>query len=133
MSSIGAAEVARPFDGVVVELVARRRRDGELDARERGGEGQRRGDVVAVAHEHEPAAFDVAEQLAQREEVGERLARVRAVGQQVHHRQVDRLRHLFERLVGEHPRGDDRAVPARLRATSATGSRTPSPTSLGRM
>ena len=57
----GAAEVAGPFDGDVVELVARRRRDGELDARERGGEGERRGDVVAVADVGEPAAFERAE------------------------------------------------------------------------
>ena len=92
-SSIAAAEVAGPVDDVVVELVARRAtRPTSSTPDERGAERERRGDVVAVADVRDAPALEVAEVLAQREEVGERLARVRAVGQQVDDRDVDRPR-----------------------------------------
>ena len=52
----------------------------------------------------------VAEVLAEREEVGERLARVRAIGEQVDDRDVDGDRHRLERGVVEHARRDHRAV-----------------------
>ena len=74
-------------------------------------EGERGGDVVAVTDVDEPPAVEAAEQLAQGEEVGDRLGRVGAVGQQVDDRDVDHRRHLLEGGVVEHARRDDRAEP----------------------
>ena len=53
-----AAEIAGPIDHDGVELVAGRRGDDELDARERGRERERRGDVVAVADVREAASLE---------------------------------------------------------------------------
>ena len=83
-------------------------------------ERERRGDVVAVADVREPATLERAEVLAQREQVGERLARVRDVGEQVDDRDVDRVGHALEHLVVEHARRDHRAH-ARERAGDVLG------------
>ncbi len=58
------AEIAGPIHDVRVELVALRRRDDELDARQRGRVRERGGDVVAVADVGDAPAFDRAEVLA---------------------------------------------------------------------
>ncbi len=69
-------------------------------------ERERRGDVVAVADVRDPQPFEPAEVLAQRQQVGERLARVRAVGEQVDDRDVDRPRPCA-RACGGRTRGRD--------------------------
>src|SRR5262249_60553733 len=80
----GTAEVAGAFDDVVVQLVSGWRGDGQLDAAQRRGEGQRGGDVVAVADEHDATPVERAQVLAQGQHVGERLTWMRTVRQQVH-------------------------------------------------
>ena len=61
---------------VLGELELRRRGDPHLEPRERAEDGERAGDVVAVADVGEHLVLEVAERLAQRHQVGERLQRV---------------------------------------------------------
>ena len=58
-------------------------------------------DVVAVADEGERATSQIAEMLAQGEQVGERLAGVLMVGQRVHDRHRCGLRQLEQRVMRE--------------------------------
>ena len=87
---------------------------------ERGSEGERRGHVVAVADVREAPALEPTEELGEREEVGERLARMGAVREQVHDRDLDRGGHAFEHAVVVHPRRDEVAH-ARERAGDVLG------------
>ena len=64
----------------LLQLVAVRRGDGQLDPGELAGDRQRAGDVVAVADVGEAQPVQVAAALAQGEQVGERLAGVVAAG-----------------------------------------------------
>ncbi len=109
----------------LVEHVAVGRGDDDLDAGQRAEDHQRAGDVVAVAHVGELAARDVAERLAHRHQVGERLARMVARRQQVEDRHGRVLGQLGEPLVaaraqpdrghvaGEHERGVAHGLAAR--------------------
>ena len=58
----------------VLELVPRRAGDPHLDPRHGPEQGQRAGDVVAVAHIGDDEALEPPEALLQRQQVGERLA-----------------------------------------------------------
>ena len=85
---------------------------------------QRAGHVVAVADVGDAQALERSVGLSQREQVGERLARVMVLGQHVDHRHRAVLRQLLEQLIGPRPhadRGDmtrehDRGVAHRLAA-----------------
>jgi len=66
------------------QLVAGGRGDTHLDTRQRTHDGQRARDVVAVADVRQHAAVERAEGLAQRLQVGERLARMVLRRQHVH-------------------------------------------------
>jgi endonuclease/exonuclease/phosphatase family metal-dependent hydrolase len=88
----------------VVEAVARRRGDHDLHLGEPAEHGQRPCDVVAVADVGEPAAGDRPERLAQRHQVGQRLARVVQRREHVHHRHRGVLGQLVDHplLAGAH-------------------------------
>ena len=84
-----------------VGLVARRGGDGDVDAGERAGLHEAVGDVVAVAEVGEAEARERAEVLLQGQQVGERLARVVAVGERVDHRDRRGGREAADVVVGE--------------------------------
>ena len=91
--------------------------DREVEAGEGGHLEQRVGDVVAtVADEREPAPGDVAEHLLDREQVGQRLARMVLVGERVHNGHRRPARQLVDRLLRERA-DDDRRDVARQRAS----------------
>lgn len=93
----------------VFELVARRRRDHDFDPGQLAEDRQRAGDVVAVADVGEPQALELAEALAHRQQVGERLAGMVQRGQPVDHRHLRRLGQPRDGLVGagaDHDRVD---------------------------
>ena len=104
------AEVPGALDDVVVELVARRARDHQLDTRHRRGERERSRDVVAVADVRESPAVETTEDLTERQQIGEGLGRVSPVGEEVHDRNGRGVREPLEDRVIEHTRGDHRAI-----------------------
>ena len=83
-----ARDARRLVDDVVRQLVAGGRRHVNGDAEHARRVRERRRDVVAVADERDRAAAAVAPSLAQRQHVGERLARMLLVGQRVDDVQV---------------------------------------------
>jgi hypothetical protein len=112
------------LEQVIRRLVAFRTRQRQLEP-----EAMRRvdpgvGHVVAVADPRVLVLRDVAEVLADRQEVGEDLARVQHVREAVDHRHVSELRELLDVLVREGadhdavdvPREDARGVSDRLAA-----------------
>ena len=72
----------------------------QLDPGQLAGDRQRAGDVVAVADVGEAQAVELAEALAQGEQVGERLAGVVKRGQRVDHRHLGPGGQLGDVLVG---------------------------------
>ena len=105
----GARVVGQLRPVPLLELVAGRRRDDDLDPAELAGDRQRAGDVVAVADVGEPQAGEVAEALAQGQQVGERLAGMVERGQRVDHRHLGLLGQLGDGLVragADHDRVD---------------------------
>ena len=123
----------------LLELVAGRRRDDDLDAAELAGDRQRAGDVVAVADVGEPEAGQVAEPLAQGQQVGERLAGMVERGQRVDDRDLglarrarrrsrasrsgSRSRRRSARGPGRCPRSTPRGRAAAHRRAGRSGSR----------
>ena len=111
-------------DEVGVRLVSGRGRRDELHPEASGNAHQRVADVVAVADVREPDAREAAEALAQRHRVGERLERVRLVGQAVDDGDRGVLRELLDLGLlegadherGEEAREDERRVAVRLAA-----------------
>ena len=83
----------------LLQLVAGGRSDDHLHVGQLAGDGQRAGDVVAVADVGEPAAGELAEALAQGEEVRECLARMVGRRQRVDHRHLGRGGQLGHLLV----------------------------------
>ena len=94
------------------------------------------GHVVAVPHEREDPTLGRPEAFLDREQVGERLARVLEVGQRVDHRHVGRAGQRLEPLLfegAEHDRVDvarqhapgvlDRLTPAELKIRRRQGHR----------
>ena len=100
----------------------------------RGGLGQRAGHVVGVAHPGHRPPVERPELLAHREQVGQGLQRVRAVGQQVDDRHGRDGGHALDHLVARRPgrRGRRGSRPV-IRATSSTDSRLSMPTSSPRV
>ena len=97
----GVAGVVGQLGAVaLLELVAGRRRDHDLDPGELTRNRKRTGDVVAVADVGEPQAIEVPEALAQGEQIGERLAGVVQGGQGVDHGDRRLARQLLDLLVG---------------------------------
>jgi hypothetical protein len=86
--------------------VARRGGDRDLDAREPAHHGERPRDVVPVADVGEPAPRDVAERLAHRQQVGERLARVVLGREHVDHGDLGVLGELAQRGLRARPQRD---------------------------
>jgi len=84
----------------LLELVPGGRGDDELDPGELAGDRQRAGDVVAVADVGEAQPVELAEALAQGEQVGERLAGVVQRGERVDDRHLGPGRQLGDVLVG---------------------------------
>ena len=82
------------LDDVGAREVGRRAGDGDVHTGQRAGLEQRVGDVVAVADVGEAQAVELPEALLQGEQVGERLAWMVVVGQQVddRDRRIDRQR-----------------------------------------
>ena len=104
-------EPAGLVEGLRVGLVLRRAGDHDVEAGERSRFEQRVGDVVAaVADEREPPAFQVAEDLRDRQHVCECLARVVLVRERVHHRHRRPACELVDRLLRERADDDRRAV-----------------------
>ena len=107
-----------------VELVAGRRGDDDLDAGQAAEHDERARDVVAVADVGELEPLEAAEGLAQREQVGQRLARVVAGGEHVEDRDRALGGELLEQRVGPGAHADgvdvarehERGVPDRLAA-----------------
>ena len=83
---------------------------GKADLHAHGGAGQRERvvHVVAVADERQHAAFETAQMLAERQEVGERLERMLVIGQGVEDRDPSLRRKLVDDRVIE--RADDYAI-----------------------
>ena len=109
----GRDAVARRRRVALVELVGVGRRDDDVAARDHGGADERAADVVGVADVGQAQAAQVgAEALAQRQQVGERLARVMVVGEAVDHGHARELGELVD--VGLRVRADhDRVEVAR--------------------
>ena len=122
-----AAEPGHAGQVVGVGLVPLGRRRAEPDAGHRRGQRQRPPHVVGVADVGHGAALHVPEHLAQRQQVGQGLAGMGPVRQQVHHRhrrreppssssrrpgrrRVEGARHAHQRGVVEHPRAQHGVV-----------------------
>ena len=122
----GGARVAGQLHPVaLLQLVAGRRRDDDLDPGQLAEDRQRAGDVVAVADVGEPQPVELAEALAQGQQVGQRLAGVVQRGQRVDDRDLGRRGQLGDRLVGagaDHDRVDvAREHPRRVADRLAAG------------
>ena len=98
----------REVDDPLVGAVAGRVGEADLHPQRGAGERERVEDVVAVADEREDDALEPAEPLLDREEVGQRLARMLAQREAVDHRDVCLGRQLHDHLVRTRP--DDDAV-----------------------
>ena len=81
----------------------------EFGADQRTCFGERARDIIALADEGDASAFEAAEQLLDRQQVGERLQRMVGRRQHIEHGCGVHRRHLLEQTVIEHPRGDDRS------------------------
>ena len=116
-------------DHLLQRLEAGRAGDVHAHAGRRAGEQQRVGHVVAVADVGERAALEVALDLAQRLQVGERLAGMGEIGERIDDRHVGAGGELFEPILteGAHDDGVDvaaehcRGVAQRLAATELGG------------
>ena len=116
------ARVQRRQPGL--DPVAVRGGDPDLDARRPAEHGQRARDVVAVAHIGDPQAVQVAEALAERQQIGQRLAGMVVARQPVDHRHLRPVGQLRDHLVRARPDHDRlhvagqnaRRVPHRLAA-----------------
>ena len=125
------AEVAGPVDDVVVELVARRRRHDQLDAasaRPRTRATRRR--CCRRRRRRADGPRGHRSSSCEGEEIGERLARMRAVGQQVDDRYVDDARPSARARRGRtraprSPRSSPRGCARRLRPARGRRSRPP--------
>ena len=95
-----------PADDLLVGLVARGRRGHEVDAELRAGDHERVADVVPVAEVRDADALEAAQPLADREHVGERLARVELVREPVDDRDVGVLGELVHVRLRERPDHD---------------------------
>ena len=106
-------DVARETHGRLVELVGVGRRHDDVHAREHGGADERAADVVGIADVGQAHAGEVGpEALAQREQIGQRLARMMVVREAVDHGHARELRQLVD--VGLRERADhDRVEIAR--------------------
>ena len=93
-----------------VGLVAGRAGDPDVHGGERAGLHQRVRDVVAVADVGHGDVLELAEVLLQREQVGERLARMVVIGQRVDHRHRRRGGDRFDVRLRERADDDRRAV-----------------------
>ena len=109
----------------LLQLVAGRRRDDDLDPGQLADDRQRAGDVVAVADVGEAQPVELAEALAQGHQVGQRLAGVVQRRQRVDDRDLGRGGQLGDRLVGagaDHDRVDvAREHPRRVADRLAAG------------
>ena len=89
---------------------ADRTRKSDVHAQQRRHLGQRPGDVVEVSDIRHGLSSEIAEALLHRQRIGERLQRVRVIGQHVDHRNIDDRRHSGDGGMIEHPRSDERVV-----------------------
>ena len=107
----GAARFARQLQ-VALQRVTGRGGDRHVHARERPQHGQRAGHVVAVTDVGDPQPGERAVGLAQRLQVGERLARVVLWAQHVDHRNRAVAGQLLQGLLRAGAQADRRHVPA---------------------
>ena len=104
------AEQQQPIQLGVIGPVAERARQVDLGAEQQAGLGEGAGDVVVVADPRHDPAVERPQHLLHGQGVGERLERVRAVGEHVDDGHGGDGNHPLEQLVGEHPGGDDGVV-----------------------
>ena len=132
-ASDSAASRSRGGHDVGVGFVARRGGDGAVDAGERARLHEAVGDVVAVAQVGDPEAGRAPPKCcAERQEVGEGLAGVVAVGEGVDHRDRCRGREAPDVVVGEGADDEGPGVAADDPAVSSIVSPRPSWSSSGR-
>ena len=122
-----------PGERFLVELVLLRRGHDHADAQLAATDGQAAGDVVGVADPGQRVALELADQLADRVQIAQRLAGMAEIGQAVDDRAGAVLRPDRRPSDGDW-RGSTTtsAYSPRTRAKSATLSRLPNPASLPR-